>query len=291
MMSSSIELLHAIQLEGLSIIGSTNVTDEVYLANIQHALRLQHQQVKPQPINGERVCLVGGGPSLNDTLPELVDLIRQGAKLVTVNGAYQWALEHNLHPVTQVVIDARAFNARFVNPPVPRCNYLVGSIASPELWAALDGRERVWMFHPVTREGDSKVFVDTLDAYYLGPNWVSVGGGTTVTTRALSVLRTLGYLRYDLFGIDCCWMGDQHHAYPQPENDRDNRYRLTVCQGTPQERVFECAGWHVKQLDDFLQMIKLNGQHFLLNVHGDGLLAYALRTAADAADIAIEAAA
>jgi hypothetical protein len=42
-----------------------------------------------------------------------------------------------------------------------------------------------------------------------------------------------------------------------------------------------CAGWHAKQLEDMLQAIRLHGEHFLMNVHGDGLLAYALKSSAD----------
>jgi hypothetical protein len=41
-----------------------------------------------------------------------------------------------------------------------------------------------------------------------------------------------------------------------------------------------CAPWHAKQLECFLQSIRLNGHQFLLNVHGDGLLAFALSSSA-----------
>lgn len=263
-------------LEGISLKGSVNTDDETILANIRSSIRRGHQQVRPYPENGDRIVLVGGGPSLASTLPELRQLIFEGAKLVTVNGAYQWCIDHNLHPKTQIVMDARASNARFVEPAVPHCNYLLASQCHPAIWDAVEGRERVRIFHAATGGADG--IKTLLDDYYLG-QWIGIGGGTTVATRAIWLMRTLGYLRFDLFGVDCCWMDKVHHAYAQPENNRDKRIPFKVRPAGREEpsRIFHCAPWHVKQLEDFLQEIRINHSRFLLNVHGDGLLAYVLQ--------------
>jgi len=222
---------------------------------------------------------VGSGPSLRKTETELRDLVFAGAKLVTVNGAYAWCIERNLQPNAQIVIDARASNSRFLEPAVPNCRYYLASQCHPALFDAVDGREFVGIFHVLGDEGPIK---DELDRYFLG-KWAGVIGGSTVTTRALGLLRMLGYLRFDLFGIDSCWDGDAHHAFDQPENARDHRLRVTVSavDNPAQRREFLCAPWHVQQAEDFMQVLRLNGQHFLMNVHGDGLIAYLLRTAAD----------
>jgi len=76
----------------VNLTGDINVGDAKVVENVEFAIRQQHPQVWPQPPKVERVCLVGGGPSLAQTEQELVDLIYEGALLVTVNGAYQWAL-------------------------------------------------------------------------------------------------------------------------------------------------------------------------------------------------------
>jgi hypothetical protein len=121
-----------------------------------------------------------------------------------------------------------------------------------------------------------------LDSYYL-KHWHGVGGGTTVGTRALFLLRSLGYYRIEVFGMDSCWMGDVHHAFAQHENESDKKYHVTMSpSGHPEiHRDFYCAPWHLQQLQDFLQLIRSNGQHFLLHMHGDGALAYALTSSAD----------
>ena len=227
---------------------------------------------------GQSVILVGSGPSLKDTERELVDLVHSGAKLVTTNGAYHWCLERNLRPSAQVILDARATNARFAEPFVPNCTYFIASQCHPDVWKAVAGRDRVAIWHAVESEGAR---AELLNAYYM-KRWHGIGGGTTVVSRSIGLLRTLGYLRFELFGVDSCWMGDQHHAFAQTENEADRRMKFKVHPIGEEEksRVFECAPWHVKQFEDFLQFIRMAGQHFALNVHGDGLLAYAMRSSA-----------
>jgi hypothetical protein len=266
-------------LDGLALPkGSLNTPDDQMVAHIAHSIRLQHPQVKQQPAQADRICLIGGGPSLDDTEPELRDLYQQGAKIVTVNGAYHWCMERNYKVSAQIVLDARASNTRFIQPALPNCKYLLASQCHPEMWAAVDGRPDVWIWHAVSEEN---AWREVLDAYYCG-KWQSIVGGVTVGTRALTLLRTLGYLRMDLFGFDSCWMDQAHHAYEQLENSNDKRLPVDMYPtGHPElSRRFWCAPWHLKQFEDFLQLIRVNGHHFLLNVHGDGLLAYAMTSMA-----------
>jgi hypothetical protein len=266
-------------LDGIELKGNINTPDEGLLANIRHSIRLGYPQIRPQPAQHDRVCLVGGGPSLESTFDELRDLYFAGAKVVTVNGSYQWCLDRNIRPSAHVVLDARPENARFVNPAIPQCKYLIASQCAPETWAQMAGRPDVWIWHAVA--GDNAILKPELDAYYLG-QWMPTPGGTTVIMRALLLLRAIGFLRFDLFGVDSCFMGGKHHAYEQKENDVDKPHPFVVQPtGHPElARTFMCAGWHVKQLECFLQSIRLHGDKFLMNVHGDGLLAYALACSA-----------
>lgn len=269
-------------LDGVELSGDVNTPDAQLLANIRHSIRLGYPQVKLQPLQRDRVCLVGGGPSLVETFAELRDLYFTGAKLVTVNGAYHWCLDRNLRPSAQIVLDARPGNARFVEPNVPQCRYLLASQCHPDTWAAVADREDVWIWHGIAPD---EAIEQELVSYYAG-NWHNIGhgpiGGTTVMIRAIALLRTLGFLRFDLFGADSCVMGSAHHAYAQPENDRDRIFPVTVSpSGHPElRRTFHCTAWHLKQLEDFCLMIRERGDHFLLNIHGDGLLAYALKSGA-----------
>jgi hypothetical protein len=142
-------------LDGIEMQGNINTPDAELLANVQHSIRLGYPQIRPQAAQPDRVCLVGGGPSLNETLTELRDLYFAGAKVVTVNGSYQWCIDHNIRPSAHIVLDARAENARFVQPVIPRCRYLIASQCHPDTWAAVEGRDDVWIWYstPTTRDG------------------------------------------------------------------------------------------------------------------------------------------
>lgn len=273
-------------IDGLDLKGSPNVSDETMAEQIRHAIRQGFPQAKPQPEQPGRIALVGSGPSLNDTLDDLRQLVFEGATVVTVNGSYHWCLEHNIHPKAQVVLDARPDNVRFLQPAVPRCKYFLASQCHADVWASVEGRPDTYVFHAVTNDGTHG---DILNAYYGKGHWMPIVGGTTVTSRAISLFRAGGFLRFDLFGIDSCWMGEAHHAFDQPENSADRRVTVTASpSGRPDlARTFECAPWHLKQAEDFLQFLRFNGHKFRLSVHGDGLLAHMLSSLASSSDVTL----
>lgn len=273
-------------LEGLELKGSPNISPEIMAAQIRHAIRQGFPQCRPEPEKPDRVVLVGGGPSLATTERELRDLLFEGAICVTLNGAYAWCLERNIQPRIQIVMDGRASTARFLEPAIPRCKYFAASQCHALVFDALRGRPEVFIFHAVTNDG---IHAAILSDYYGAGHWYPVVGGTTIATRAIGLLRGGGFLRFDLFGIDSCWLEDRHHAFAQPENEADIRITTTAApSGCPElARTFHCAPWHVKQLEDFLQVMRVNGGSFQLAVHGPGLLAHALESLAIAGDVDI----
>ncbi|MGE0363066.1 MAG: hypothetical protein AB7R67_20300 [Vicinamibacterales bacterium] len=264
----------SVAFEGVTFDGRLNIPDDRLLANVAASIRRGYPQVWPVAPNPHRVALVCGGPSINATVDELRQAVFEGAKLVTVNGAYAWCLERNLQPRAQIVMDARPTNARFLAPEVPQCRYYLCSQCAPETWDAVARYPHVAIWHD---ESDAAVKA-ALDAYYLGA-WCGVAGGTTVGTRAIGLLRMLGFLRFDVFGLDSCWMGYHTHAYAQPENAHDKRVRATIStvDDSAPPRTFITSPWMLKQADDFQRFVRASGDKFLLNVHGDGLIAYMLR--------------
>jgi hypothetical protein len=270
-------------LEGVTVLGDINVPMTDVMAHLQHAIRQGHPQVRVEHLKTERIALVGSGPSLHETERELRDLVYAGAKIVTMNAGYHWCLAHNLFPSAQIVLDAKPSTARFLEPAIPRCKYFAASQCHPDVWRTLHGRPDVFIWHSLNPDHPEAAVLDTF--YGAAKNWCGIVGGTTVATRALMLLRTIGYLKYDLFGVDSCWLDGDHHALEQPENQRDRCLRLTITpkRGGLTPETFLVAPWHVQQLEDVLLTIRTNGQHFVLNVHGRGLVAAALRLGADVA--------
>ncbi len=257
--------------------GGVNTPNDVILSQVQSNIRLGLPQVCAHPPNAQTIVLVCGGPSLALTEKALVKEVWEGGKVVAVNGAYQWCIDHNIKPSAFVMLDARAFNARFVETPVHECHYLLSSQCHPDAFELCRDR-RVTIWHSMTGGEEEKKI---LDDYYF-ENHYPVTLGTTVAIRAISLMRMLGFTRFVVFGLDSCWIGEDHHAYAQPENDKEKRMPVWI---RPQGRDelaqrFMCSPWQAKQAEDFMQLIRERGELFELDVRGPGIIATMLRTGA-----------
>lgn len=255
-----------------------NTPDDVILAQVATNIRRGLPQVQPHDVNPATALLVCGGPSLALTEQELVRAYWRGGKIVTCNAAYEWCIAHNLKPSAAVMLDARAFNSRFVSTPVDGCKYLLASQCHADTFEMCRDRE-VLIWHACSA-GDPEVAL-LKDYYFERTHPVTLG--TTVGVRAISLLRMLGFTRIEIFGLDSCWLDNAHHAYPQPENRGDLRIPVWL---RPDERDdkaqrFECAPWHLKQAEDFMKLVRERGDLFQLNAHGPGLIASILRTGAE----------
>lgn len=255
-----------------------NTPDFVLLKQVCENIRRGLPQVQPYNPNDQLALLVCGGPSLAMTEKDLVAKAWAGGKVVAVNGAYQWCVERNIKPSAFVMLDAREFNARFVETPVDGCQYFLASQCHPKAFDLCRDR-KVIIWHGMSA---GELEVEALDAYYF-KRYHPVTLGTTVAMRAISLLRMLGFMRVEIFGLDSCWSGDEHHAYRQDENNNERRMPVWI---RPQGRDdkaqrFICSPWQAKQAEDFMQLIRERGSLFQLNVHGPGLIATMIRTGAE----------
>lgn len=264
-----------------AVTGGLNVSEATVVANVKAALRRQLPQVRPYQPQGTPLALVAGGPSLLATIEELRECVFHGAQVAAVNGAYEWCIRHNIKPSVAILLDARPENAEMLAAPVPGCKYLLASQCAPETFDMVAGRD-AWIFHALSYEEAESAL---LDAYYGPDRYAPVTGGSTVTIRALSLLRMLGFLRMDLFGFDSCWMdlfgtGLLHHAYTQVLNDNDKQLKVQVQIDGVSVKEFICAPWHLKQWEDFQLWVKERGDLCDLHVHGEGLIAYMMKRGA-----------
>lgn len=261
--------------------GGVNTPPDVILAQVEQNIRRGLPQACAHPPNDQTVVLVCGGPSLAMTEKDLVkevwgDGVR-GGKVVAVNGAYNWCLDRNIRPSAFVMLDAREFNARFVEAPVEGCHYLLSAQCHPRAFELCRDR-KVTIWHAMTGdEAEKKI----LDDFYFGQHY-PVTLGTTVSMRAISLLRMLGFRRFVIFGLDSCWIGDEHHAYAQPENSNERRMPVWI---RPEGRDdlaqrFICSPWQAKQAEDFMELVRHRGDLFDLDVRGPGLIATMIRVAA-----------
>jgi SAM-dependent methyltransferase len=249
--------------------GHVNTTDAVINAQVRQNILDGWQSLHPYQRSDREIILLAGGPSMNQFESEIKALRAAGAGLVTVNGAYHWAIEKGLEPSCQVVLDAREFNSRFVEPVLPRTQYLIASQAHPATFAKLP-RDRTFMWHSGLSEENEALVRERSGAFYPTP------GGSTVVLRAIPLLRMMGFAQIHIFGFDSCVMPDgTHHAYKQEENDNQLTAPVT-CGG----RTFECAPWMISQAAEFRDLVEFLGDNIELAIYGDGLIAHIIATGA-----------
>jgi SAM-dependent methyltransferase len=251
--------------------GEINATEEQIRENIRHNVAQGWQQVEPHPQQEIEVMIVGGGPSLKDFEDDIRDKRKNGVKLVTLNGAYNWCLERGIIPSATIVVDAREFNARFTKPILPECKYLLASQCHPSVIEGLP-REQTYLWHVMGDLTDG-VIKDIYSVYWPVP------GGSTVLLRAIPLLRMLGFRKFHLYGCDSCLSDGQHHAFSQPENDDRAIVPIMVTGG----RVFYCHPWMASQGKEFITLVEKLGDTFDMIVYGDGLLAHIINTGAQIA--------
>jgi SAM-dependent methyltransferase len=251
-------------------IGKINTPEDTVDAQVVANIRAGWQHVMPHDKQDREVILLAGGPSMTEQLDEIRKLRTEGAALVTVNGAYGWALEHGLEPSAQIVLDARAFNARFVLPVTGYTKYLIASQAHMTTLEPLP-RERTFLWHSGLSDAN-----EALVREVLGGQFWPIPGGSTVVLRAIPLLRLLGFWRIHLFGFDSCVrMNGEHHAYAQAENDREILVPVELG-----GKVFQCAPWQVSQATEFRDLVAFLGDEVECAVYGDGLIASMVETGA-----------
>lgn len=263
--------------------GVLNIDEQRIIDNVNANLDANWQEVSPHPTNDTEIMILGGGPSLNSQLDDIKALKAAGVKVVTLNGAYHWALEHDLGPVNQIVVDAREFNARFTKPVSPGCKYFISSQCHPSVLEGLPHAD-TYLWH-TTMDSIRETLAAKREL------WFGIPGGSTVMLRAIPMLRLLGFKKMHLFGFDSCILRiksvysdgtdtethttDHHHSYKQPENDKQPIIATTVG-----DRVFQCHPWMISQAQEFMDLIRFLGDEIELEVYGDGLIAHILATGA-----------
>lgn len=252
-----------------------NTAPEKVIENIRENAKWGCNPVRAHMIQDDQeIMILAGGPSLNDFEDEILENYRAGMKVITVNGTYQWAQERGIMRVNQCMIDARPFNARFVEPPRDDCYYFIASQCDPSVFEKLPP-ERTFYWH-VTGTPDA---IEAIDECY--PEYVLAGGGSTVVLRTIVLMRILGFKKMVIYGMDSCIRGTDHHAYEQKEND----YKVSTIPVTIGGKTFTCQPWMAYQAFEFMDMVKTLGDEFMLDVKGDGLIAHILKTGAEMPEI------
>lgn len=262
--------------EGVLNNSEENIGENIKI-NIRRGLPQLHRHVD-QP--DRAIALIGGGPSLSDSIDDIKECIEKGYPIVALNGSHTWLDDNNIPYHAHVLLDSRKFNKRFIENPKDHVKYFICSQCDPEVFDALENN-KVWIWHG----GTCKFVLDDMNQVYGQDKYTRVRTGRTVILAALYIFRTLGFANFDIFGFDSCLMGDDdiHHAYNQHENDTD-----IVAEFEINGRVFRAHTWMIGQAQDFVKMTKILGHKFNMDIHGDGLIAHIVKSVAQTGDLVYE---
>lgn len=221
-----------------------------------------------QDMHKGTAVLVGGAPSLKETLPHIRARKKRGQKIWALNGVHDYLIENGIIPDVMVMMDARQDNVKFVQKPHKDVHYLICSKCHPDVFDALEGHN-VTLWHAYTNYQDTwlaREFPDHAEPY------VMVGGGTTVGSRALYLVKQAGFYKIHLYGYDSSYRDDEDHAYKQPVDSADPKVECFVG-----DKKFVTRPWMIKQLHSLVDQmsILMNGRPpCQIQVHGDGLFPY-----------------
>lgn len=244
-----------VKIDGVDIHTATPV--ESLKANILKNNSRGHSEV--QDLNewrkGMPIAIVGGGPSLADTLDEL----RKYKYIMACGSVYDYLVENNIIPTWCVVCDADPVVNKYLTKKDIDTKFLVASQCSEETFEFLHDKF-VYIWHASGTNMEENTF---------GGDKILIGGGCTVGTRAMALALGFGYTNLQLFGFDTCVENNKHHAYDfQTEEETVGDIIPVKVEETGKEYLV--ARYMLAQIFDFKQMCETYS--FEINVHGRGIL-------------------
>jgi uncharacterized Rossmann fold enzyme len=230
------------------------------LDNVKQAAKRELPWLELEPIHDGHAVIVGGGPSLEDTLDAIKWRKSIGQDVFALNGSADWLRNRDIVPDFHACVDARPDNSRFFRRPDGETTYLIGSQCDGSIFNALDGQD-VILWHP-NSDGVAEALAGETRPVHL------IGGGSTVGLCAIVLAYALGYRKIHLYGFDSSYREDTHHAYMQNLNDAD--FIVDVLAG---DRKFRASPWMVQQAEEFCSLATyLADEGCIITVAGDGLL-------------------
>ncbi len=89
------------------------------------------------PASDLELCVVGGGPSLQDTLPDIVSFVEeQRGYVAAINGTVKWLIDNGVVPTICGVCDPSPHMVDIVHAD-PRVTYFLASIVHPSVYDKL----------------------------------------------------------------------------------------------------------------------------------------------------------
>ena len=216
--------------------------------------RLINMETTENPV----IAIVGGGPSLNDTLDELKDF----GTIMVCGSAHDHLVKSGIKPHMAVICDPDPEHIRSFRENPEGCKYLIASRCNPNMFDHLEGRDlRLWhMYEP---QMDTTIW----------RHEPAVICGCTVMLSAIPLAIGLGFKEFHFFGFDSSFPTfEKNHAYDEPETSQVMEVQLGIPGHIGERKYLTTATW-VAQAQQYKDMRENWKGLFKPIIHGDGLIA------------------
>ncbi len=228
----------------------------------------------PEAVPHKSCCIIGSGPSARHEA--LWDFIKANPEIPTVacNGALSLFIERNMAPTYWTCCDPQEAEVlNFLAEPLPRETiYLLATKCPESLFERLRSHDvRTWRLDDMAKSFEK----------------VHITCAVSITLVTMSLMRFMGYHKFEMFGWDCCYLDGQHHASAQPEpeqpipfviEDWSNEMIVGRYYGTVKDIVFDvCGSWVAELHDACVQAHNYQAMGYEIAVHGPGAVATLLR--------------
>lgn len=236
------------------------------LDHVRHALTLPFPQIRraSPPELQRAVCLVGSGKSRERYLNHLQQAKHQDYEIWALGEAYAWLVEVGIEPNVHILASPLLKEADCV-PLKTEAVLLYASHCHPEVFLrASASSSQVVVWHPAI-EG-----INSLPDF--GESLL-IGGGSATEMLAISLAFNLGCRTLHLFGYDASFEDEEEGDVPANEAEQEHKIYVQV-----DDKRFLSSLRLAGQVKDFHLLLKsLVPQGLGINMHGEGLLPYAMQ--------------
>ncbi|RJO72850.1 MAG: DUF115 domain-containing protein [Myxococcales bacterium] len=234
-------------------------------ANIRYSVGLKPPLMPKMPAHKHLALMCSGGPSLEWYLYELAEKQKAGGKLVCVKHAHDLLLKNNIVPDFCILLDPRGHVQDFIDNPHPEVHYLVASMCHPSTFDKLiEKKAKLWTYHAAVGADEQNLLKE------IGGQGLLIGGGSSSCTRGISVMWSIGFRRFELFGYDSSYVEPPNLWNMEPEE------RNKFCKIAINGREFYTDFEKLAEVQDYEKLRKHDmGGDF--TVHGGGMIPHVER--------------
>ena len=226
--------------------------DEVLTSHVKSAMTRGLPVVGQYAPHDMVAIMVGCGPSVVSQLDSIRKQKERGRPIFAMVWAHDWLIDHGIIPDVAVVVDPQ--DKDWFKRPNPNVDYFIASQCHPSVFDRMkDYKVELWHLN----FGDGSAFP---------PCTKLINGGSSTGLRAIVLLHTMGFGRFELYGFDSCLKDGLLRVngdLPKP-----NQKVVPIRVG---KRWFKCNPAMAVQADEFQDLYKLC-KGITIQSHGDGLI-------------------